>query len=45
MKAFIGKNKQWVVVWNCRKQAYTVFLNNKYFVTKYRFNDVKSYLN
>lgn len=31
--------------WSCRKQAYTVYKDGKYIITKYRFSDVKPYLN
>jgi len=42
---FIGKNKDFKVIWNCTKQIYTVYKNNKYLIKKYRFTDITSYLN
>ena len=42
---FTGKNKLFTVIWNCGKQTYTVYKNNKYLTIKFRYNDVKSYLN
>jgi len=42
---FIGKNTDFKVVWNCSKQRYTVYKNDKFLIgNKYKFSDVKSYL-
>lgn len=41
---FTGKNKSFQVVWNCRKQAYTVYKDKRYLITKYCFSDIKPYL-
>ena len=42
---FIGKNKDFTVVWNCDKQTYNVYKNGKYLINGHRFSEVKSYLN
>lgn len=42
---FIGKDSNFVVVWNCSNQFYTVYKSGKMIVTeKYKFSDIKSYL-
>ena len=43
---FVGKNKSFIVRWDCSKQYYTVYYNNKLLIDKlYKFSQVKSYLN
>jgi len=46
MKEFIGKNTDFVVIWNCNLQHYSVYYKNEILChPKYKFSDVKSYLN
>lgn len=40
-----GKDKDFIAVWNCSWQSYTIYYKGKYFATKYRFMDVEIYLN
>ena len=42
---FTGKNTDYEAVWNCSKQSYTIYYKNRYFMTKYKFSDIQSYLN
>ena len=42
---FIGINTDFSVTWNCTKQMYTVYKNDKFITNAFRFSDVKSYLN
>jgi len=41
---FTGKNTDFLAIWNCQKQSYTVYKNGRFMVTKYRFADIQSYL-
>jgi len=41
----IGKNKDFFALWDCEKQQYKVYKGSTYLITKYRFEDVKTYLN
>ena len=41
---FIGKNTDFVAIWNCQEQCYTVYKNNNFIIKKYKFSDIKSYL-
>jgi len=43
---FTGKNPDYIVIWDCNRQSYTVYYKgNKLVPEKYKFSDVKSYLN
>ena len=44
MRTIIGKNGDFVVVWNCRAQDYTVYYKEKFMFQGYKFSDIKSYL-
>lgn len=44
MKEFIGKNPDFKVIWDCNAQEYIVYYKGKFVVKKYKFSDVKSYL-
>lgn len=41
----IGIKDDFTVYFDCYNQVYNVFKNNKLLIKKYRFSDVKSYLN
>ena len=45
MKEFIGKNPRFKVIWNFSNQSYTVYKNNIFLILKYRYSDIKCYLN
>jgi hypothetical protein len=45
MKTFIGKNPDFVVVWNCNAQRYTVYKNHRFIINAYKWSDIQSYLN
>jgi hypothetical protein len=45
IRIWIGKNTDFRVVWNFNRQHYKVYKNNKHLVTRYRWDDIKSYLN
>jgi len=46
MKEFIGKNKNFVVIWVFLKQEYFVYHKGKYLGIKaYRYRDIASYIN
>lgn len=42
---FTGKNKDFVAYWNCECQCYTIYYKGNVFAIKYRFREVKTYLN
>ena len=42
---FVGKNKDFKVVWKCYKQSYTIYYKGRYMDTKYKFSNVETYLN
>ena len=42
---FTGKNTDFIAIWNCAEQSYTVYKNNKFIVKKYKFSEIRSYLN
>lgn len=41
---FTGKNTDFKVIWNCAEQSYSVYKNNKFIVRKFRYSDIKCYL-
>lgn len=42
---FVGKDTDWIVVWNCQLQTYFIYRKGKLFTKKYKYSDVKLYLN
>lgn len=41
----VGENKGFEVYFNCEKQVYTVYKDDKFLIgNKYKFSEVKSYL-
>lgn len=42
---FTGKNTSFKAVWDCRLQSYSVYYKDKLIAIKYRFSDIRSYLN
>lgn len=41
---FTGKNTDFIAIWNCNSQSYSVYKNKKFLIKKFRYADVKSYL-
>ncbi len=42
---FIGKNKNYIAYFYCNLQRYEVYYKNRLVAIKYRFRDIKNYLN
>lgn len=40
----IGKNTSFKAVWDCNKQSYSVYKDNRLIAVKYKFSDVQCYL-
>lgn len=45
MNVMVGKNTDFVVVFDAHTQKYNVYYKGNLLISKYRFVDVKSYLN
>ncbi len=43
--SLIGKNKNFIVVYNTQQQTYDVYYKKKFLITKERYIDIQSYLN
>ena len=41
---FTGKNPDFKAIWDCNSQSYTVYKSGKFLVRKFRYADIKSYL-
>lgn len=41
---FTGKNTDFKAIWDCQKQYYDVYKNDRFLIRKFRFSDIKSYL-
>lgn len=39
-----SNNPEFKVIWNCQKQRYTVYKNDKFLRVAFKLSDVKSYL-
>ena len=45
MIAFTGTDTDFMAIWDCQKQSYTVYYKGKLMTVEYRFRDIKTYLN
>ena len=45
MKEFIGKNPNFKAIWNCDEQCYKIYYKGMFMIRKFKFSEVKTYLN